>query len=181
MNFKVTKDNVDHGSIDGILVQRGKTGIDPSNTLYWQSLNTDEIMQGVLPERMAIVTYSIKEMLANPSDGSERGKYSYKGPGYETVLRSKTLYIRVKAVEENLRKDLKKLYPYKYELVSDEQWAQALASKQEGVLVLEVIQGDRYSAIDIHDPEEGRIIVSAYPFVGTHHNVPKAYFKVFNK
>jgi hypothetical protein len=180
LNFRVLKDGLEHSSMDGIAVKRGKWEGVSSNSLYWQSLNTDQIMQGVVPERMVIAVKSIAHMLKDPDDGSEREKYSYKAAGHKRVLKAKTLYIKESQVKDGLKKDLKKLYPYKLELVSNEQWAQALASKQEDVLVLELITGNRVAAVDIHDPVEERIIVSAYPFTGHISEVPKSFFKVFD-
>src|SRR3989337_1502380 len=114
MTFSTSINYEEMGSIDGLILQQGKTGRRPSNTLYWINLNFKEISEGILAERLVFAVQNMKDMLKNADDKSIRKAYYYKAVGFPDCLKSSTLYFKKDNLDDKLHTigSIKQIYPY---------------------------------------------------------------------
>lgn len=179
--FEVSKNGAQVSGIDGIILQKGKSGRDPKKTLYWMNINYKEISEGVLSERLNYAVKNMKMMLDNYEDKSFRNGYVYKKEGFEDLLKTNTLYFRKSNLKQELQSEsaLKRHYSNKCQIVSNEEWAEAVKIKKEGVLFIELIRGGRYTAIDIYTAKDGELIIASYGWISPMGNyiIDQRFFK----
>ena len=153
---------------DGILIQKGKVGnTSRSKYLYFLSVNMDEISKGILAERMIYAVRNLRDILNNYKDNDYRNSYLYKVKDYKEYLKSHTLYLRRSELYEdklNTRESISKLYPYDFEIVSDEEWMEAIMTKKENVLYLEHLGWGTSREVDVRTTQ-GELLITSFGWI----------------
>jgi len=164
---------------NGILVQKGHTGRHPKRALYWINVNSDEVFENILPERLKNSVESLKGIFVNIEDGSLHEKYSYKTEGYKDILSKGIVYFRRSNLgsKYNSITAIKKYYSNKFKIVTYEEWANAIKDKTANILYLEKNGTGKYSAIDLYNAETGKLIIGTYPWIGTKFRYTSTFFK----
>jgi len=166
-------------SISLIILQKGKTGRNPKKTAASININLLDILNGIVSERLIYGLTSLKELVANHDDGSFRTPYFYKKADYKNYLSQDTLYIIKSTLSSKLQneKSVKAVFPYKFRLVTEEEWKLAITEKREKVLFIEIIRAGHYTGIDVYSASSGRMIFGSYPWQGENRELTPDFFK----
>ncbi len=163
----------------GIIIKQGKTELGEGRpiTLLW--LDYKGIQENILPERLEHGVNGLRLLLDNYKDEIHRSGGIHRVSGYENDLASHTLLVKRSLLHKSLFDidKLKSVYSYPIEIVSDEQWSEAIKSKKEGCLYIDHAQGGRFSSANIYTTKGGRLIITSYPWTGHKFQLDKKFFK----
>lgn len=162
--YLISNNRMTMGNIRRVEIERGKT--EGLGVLFYIAINWKDIKEGILSERLIYSVQNLKLMLDNYKDNSVRNRGFYRLGDYKKYLTSNTLYLRQSKLSTNLRTDkaLKKRYPYKFKIVSDEEWVEAIKNRTEGILYLDFVETDLYAtcAMYVYEAKSQKLILGKY-------------------
>ncbi|MEO8734869.1 MAG: hypothetical protein ABI373_11110 [Flavobacteriales bacterium] len=153
-------------SLSIVLLQQGKPGRNPKQTLVATYLKMNEIGAGIMPERLAYAVASVKDQTSEPESGV-RTTYNYRAADFQDQLDNNTVYIRKSDLSTRVPDEatVAAVYHHPFKLVSDEEWAAAISGAQPDIVYVEFIPGGDYAAIDVRNASTGKLVETSYPWI----------------
>lgn len=166
-------------SIDMMVIQRGKTGRHPKQTVGAVFLDLAGFLETSTGERIEQVVGTMKELVHLPFQGA-RDTYSYRAKDLRPALREDTLVMRRTDVFDALQKPgkLQEEYPHPFKFVSDEEWITLVRTRPEGYIYLELIAQRSPLCVSVRKADTGHLLFSGYPWAygGYLRGVGKPFF-----
>ena len=154
--------------IGGAVVQKGSFGLSPFKVAVWINTNLDDIYKGILAERLIYAVQNAHDIIEGNPENYHNTLAYYKLNDLEDYLTENTLYIQKQKLSKKLLQNpekIKKLYPYKIKIVSEEEWREAITGRLNGVLFADLIDGyglDNKAVVQIFHANTGRLISNGY-------------------
>lgn len=167
--------SVTRGSLPVLWIRQGKhdqRGFKPVNYMF---IDLSGIAENNSLMRLKSVVSNLKFTTDNYDEG-DRDKYSYKASDAESIFSGNKLLIKRSDFEGSPAK-MDKHYSNDYELVSDEEWNEAVENASNGIIYLEVVPGGQYSAVHIRRASDGKLLYAAYPWINRASKVGADLFK----
>lgn len=163
----------------GIMIKEGGIELGNGKVLTFIWTDFEGIESGVHSERLAYGVNGLRLIMERFQEEPHSSSGIHQVNGFEEELAQKTLLLKESKLSKGLLKEgkLESLYKYKFEIVSDEEWSSAISSKRKDCVFIDFAQGGRFNSANVFTTDEGKLLITSYPWTGHQYKMDKTFFK----
>lgn len=161
----------------GLMLKNKSTELGEGKIIASLWMDYEGIKEGLLTERLIHSIMGVRKLV------DEFDKKAYKiekvifMSNCEETISSKTLLVKQSLLPKKLTKEkLESIYDYKFEIVSDDKWEEAVSTRKDNCIYMDQATGGRFTSINVFTTE-GDLLINSYPWTGANFKTDKKFFQ----